>query len=330
MTGDSAMGTQTSVAPDEAFAILANDTRIDILQALGEADAPVHFTELREQVGLDQGRQFNYHLKKLVGHYVAKPDQGYTLRPPGSRVVQAIRSGAVTDHPVIDPTVLEEACHHCGAPMMLKYGGRLAAFCTQCSGNHQLPMPDALDQSPMDIQGDRIGFLAGYELPPAGIQGRSHSDALRAGTAWSNLEFLAIGVDVCPRCSAQIDASIQVCDSHDWGAGACAACGNRHAVIHTHACSTCNYERRTQFARVLLAHPDLLHFITGHDINPIAPEDPMSLMALLDDYEEQIVSTDPFRGRFTFTVDDDAITLTVNEELSVVDSTRKSGDRSAR
>jgi len=37
------------------------------------------------------------------------------------------------------------------------------------------------------------------------------------------------------------------------------------------------------------------------------------------DYEETVVSREPFEARFTFTVDGDAITLTVGDDLSVVD-----------
>lgn len=314
----------TTRTPREAFTTLANETRIQILQTLGEATEPLSFTELRDRVGIRQGEQFNYHLDKLVGHFIAKTDDGYTLRTPGSRVVHAVCSGAITDHPVIEPTVLEQECYHCGAPTVLKYGGHLAVFCTKCPGNYELPIPDAIDQSTVDIPGDTIGLLAGYDLPPAGIQGRSDSEALRAGTTWANLYHLATRAGICSRCSAQTDVSIQVCDRHDRGSEACDVCGNRYAVIHTTACTNCNFERRTQFARLLLADTDLLYFITGHGINPIAPDSPMALMAVLDGYEEEVVSTDPFMGRFTFRIDDDAITLTVDEELCVVDVTRES------
>lgn len=36
------------------------------------------------------------------------------------------------------------------------------------------------------------------------------------------------------------------------------------------------------------------------------------------DHEEEVLSTNPFEGRFTFTVDGDRITLTVDEELDVL------------
>lgn len=60
------------------------------MQALGEAGfgESLSFTELRERVGVRQGAQFNYHLDKLVGHFVTKTDGGYSLRPTGHRVIE--------------------------------------------------------------------------------------------------------------------------------------------------------------------------------------------------------------------------------------------------
>lgn len=39
-------------------------------------------------------------------------------------------------------------------------------------------------------------------------------------------------------------------------------------------------------------------------------------------YDEEVVSTDPFGTRPTFTVDGDSLTVTINDDLSVVEVTR--------
>jgi hypothetical protein len=39
-------------SPDEAFAILRNEARIDIPETLGEADGPLSVAELRDAVGI--------------------------------------------------------------------------------------------------------------------------------------------------------------------------------------------------------------------------------------------------------------------------------------
>jgi hypothetical protein len=67
----------------------------------------------------------------------------------------------------------------------------------------------------------------------------------------------------------------------------------------------------------LMATTELLAFVTGHGYNPLTEEWVWGW-----EYEEEVLSTDPFEGRFTFTIDGDALTLTVDEELTVVEATR--------
>lgn len=114
-------GGEGGLPPDDAFGVLGNETRIEILQTLGEADEALSFTELRDRVGIRQGGQFNYHLEKVVGHFVGKTEEGYILRQPGRRVVQAVLSGAVTDEPDLDYTEIDEECWWCGAPIVVRY-----------------------------------------------------------------------------------------------------------------------------------------------------------------------------------------------------------------
>jgi len=67
------------VPPEDAFSLVANETRMDVLKALWEADGPRSFSALRERVGVRDSGQFNYHLGKLVGHFVRKTADGYRL-----------------------------------------------------------------------------------------------------------------------------------------------------------------------------------------------------------------------------------------------------------
>ncbi|MDY6764215.1 MAG: helix-turn-helix domain-containing protein, partial [Halobacteria archaeon] len=106
--------TQTTMSPDEAFNTLGNETRMEILQTLAEADEPLMFRELRKRVGLDDPGNFNYHLNKLKGQFVRKTDGGYKLTQSGNHVYQAILSGTVTQTPTVEPTELDERCYHCG------------------------------------------------------------------------------------------------------------------------------------------------------------------------------------------------------------------------
>ena len=82
MTGTGA-GRATMLSPEEAFSVLGNRARLEILQTLGEADDTLAYSELFARMEYDDSGNFSYHLDKLVGHFVAKTDAGYVLRRPG-------------------------------------------------------------------------------------------------------------------------------------------------------------------------------------------------------------------------------------------------------
>jgi PAS domain S-box-containing protein len=69
-----------AVSPDEVFAVLGDRTRLDILQALVEAEGPLGFSELRDRAGVESN--FSYHLGKLEEYFVEKTTDGYALCRP--------------------------------------------------------------------------------------------------------------------------------------------------------------------------------------------------------------------------------------------------------
>jgi hypothetical protein len=311
MTGED---TTPTPSPDEAFATLGSEVRLSILQALGAADGPLSFSALFDRVDVDDSGGFNYHLDKLVGHFVARTDDGYALRQAGRRVVEAVLSGAVTDAPVVERTRLDQPCHYCGAPIEVSYRqDRVLKYCTACPGRNQ--HPSGVVDAPSD------GYLGSLPLPPAGVQGRTAAEVYQAAWTWANLEFLAEAGGVCSRCSAALDESVTVCDDHA-GEGVCEACGNRHAVQFDADCPNCINDLQGPFVLKLVSDTRLLRFLTAHDLNPVAPA--QASIAAVDrvhmDYTEVVESVDPFAATFTFSVDGDDLSLTVDESLDVVDA----------
>ncbi len=57
-------------------------------------------------------------------------------------------------------------------------------------------------------------------------------------------------------------------------------------------------------------------------MNPISPSPERGGSVVLD-YDETVVSTDPFEGRFRFSLDGESITLTVDDDLEVTDTRRQ-------
>ena len=67
MPTDTRSEESATLSPDEAFAVLGDETRLQILQTLGEADEPLAFSALFDRIEYDDSSNFGYHLDKLVG-----------------------------------------------------------------------------------------------------------------------------------------------------------------------------------------------------------------------------------------------------------------------
>ncbi len=312
--GETEAGT---LSPDEAFSVLGNEARLEVLRTLAVDDDPLTYAELYERVDYDDPSNFSYHLDKLVGHFVRKTDDGYYLYDAGRRVVEAVVSGAVADDTVVEPTEAEKSCPFCGAPVAVGFHhGRVEQSCTECPGFLRFA----------DSGGRRFteyGSLGYFLLPPAGVEGRSPQAMLEAAWTWRHADFLTDSAGVCSRCAAPLETTVEVCADHDAGDGICDACGARYAFLFQHHCGNCNYSPKSIAPGVVLDTTALLDFLTDHGINPFVPASLNRASGAMADYEETVISTDPFEGRLTFTIDGDSLTLTLDEELSVVDVTEE-------
>ncbi|QIB74447.1 helix-turn-helix transcriptional regulator [Halogeometricum borinquense] len=124
-----------SSEPDAAFAAVSDPTRIAILRELASharetGEETVGFAALRKRAGVEDSGRFRYHLNTLVGHFVAKEDDGYRLSHAGFEIVAAILAGRYTDHEQVGPTAVDGACNVCGAEATGVYeNGRLEVTC---------------------------------------------------------------------------------------------------------------------------------------------------------------------------------------------------------
>lgn len=305
-----------TLAPDEAFSVLGNEVRLEVLRTLSADDGPLTYAELYERVEYDDPSNFSYHLGRLVGHFVRKTDAGYYLYDAGRRVVEAVVSGAVADSTVVEPTEAEKECPFCGAPVAVGFHhGRVEQSCTECPGLVRFAGSGGRRFT-------EYGSLGFFLLPPAGAQDRSPQGMLEAAWTWRHADFLTDSAGVCSRCSAALETSVDVCDRHDASDGVCDACERRYAMKFDLHCPNCNYAPNSIAPGILLSNTELLAFLTTRGINPFAPDSLNRASRALAQYDEDVVSTDPFEARLTFTVDGDSITFTLDNDLSVVDVTR--------
>lgn len=321
MTVDRGQRDASTLPPDDAFGVLGNEARMEILRTLAAADESLSFTELHERVGTRDSGQFNYHLGKLEGHFVRKSDRGYSLRQAGRRVIEAVLSGAVTEAVVMEPTRLDEPCPYCSADIEVSYREeRLLVRCTECDGSF----------GEIESTSDAFGKLPArtltlYYLPSAGLQDRTPREVLAAALAWTYTEYTAVANALCPRCAASVDTSIEVCREHQTDEGICSHCNSRFAVNFEARCSNCGNWTRGTVKHHLLGDPRVRTFFEARGIDMLSPS--WSDMSIFYTYEEDVIRTDPFEARFTFTAAGDDLEVTADDHLNVVDVTSSDGVR---
>jgi hypothetical protein len=304
------------VSPEEAFAILGDETRLNIIRVLWRAGAlhayddiddsasTISFSELRRRVDVDDNGRFNYHLSKLVPHFVRKTADGYRLSGGGKRIARTVISIA-GDH---DATVAGEVstdCPVCGAAVAVTYEDQWLRFaCTECPGLFGDAAPD--------------GTLLNAPFPPPGLAGRTPDDALRAELYRCMLDLTCLMQGVCPECASAVRGTLSVCDDHDaTPERLCGACGTPFVAWGELRCDTCRFAKRLPVELCVMGLAPVIGFLYARGTEVLAP----SLDELFDLVRTQVrttVTERPLRVATTIGADD-ALTLTLDEHLSVVD-----------
>lgn len=304
----------------ETFALLSNETRLAILLALWEAYEPhtpgsaVPFSDLRERVGVRDSGQFNYHLGQLEGQFVRKTEDGYALRRAGLRLIQSIIAGTGIEEPSLEQTEIDASCEFCGGPTTVTYENNYVyQVCSECSGIAE--------------QGDRHpdGAFRGWTFEPTGIEGRS-AEAVFAASTLKNYARIAMRFEnICPECSGQVEWAVDVCEDHRTTAGEkCPDCGREQPVRVQETCTVCKSSGYGSPGIKVLFHPAVIAFYYEHGIEigftgDTTFEDVIRILDLVNEFEEEVVSTDPLRTRVTISHEGDVLHVLLDENMSVVE-----------
>ena len=317
MTADGSDAADRTLAPEEAFGALGNGTRMTILRVLADADGPLPFSELRDRVGMEDSGQFNYHLDKLVGHFLARTDAGYELRKPGDRVVEAVLSGAVTEAPTLELTEVDEQCFRCGGGVKVGFREeRVEAYCTQCDGMYGEGFAETASMRAADDD-EEYGYLGGFDLPSAGLRDRTPMEALETAYVWARMESFVAACGSCPRCAAPVEESTIVCEDHDAADGLCEACHSRYAVLREWRCTNCTRWAGHPLYFKCLTDTAVAAFMLTRGVNPFTD---LSTPAHVD-YEETLESTDPLAVTYSVSIGDDSVAVSFDETLAVTSVT---------
>lgn len=276
------------VAPAEAFSVIANETRLNILEALWRAEnRPVAFSELFEDLEMRDSAQFNYHLQQLTDQFVVKTEDGYDLSHTGGQVIRALRAGTYTRSPEIDPFDVEGACTRCGGPLAAAYADeQLTVTCQDCGKAH-----------------------GKYSFPPGGLVDRTETEIATAfDERVRHLHCLAAD-GVCPECSGRMHTEIT-------RQGECCLDVSLRAK---HVCERCRHELCSPVGLVLLDEACVTAFYDDHGID-LTDRAYWTLPWCVDDEYYEVASTDPWRVRVTISLGDERLLVTLDGDLQVVDT----------
>lgn len=304
------------LSPDEAFAVLGNEIRLDIIRVLWHADAAheyddvsdtaktMSFSELRRQVGIDDNGQFNYHLSQLAPHFIRQTDDGYRLSGAGKQIARTVI--AVSGEETVDfSTDLEQDCPLCNAPMTVAYDDQwIRISCTECDG----------------VFGDKApeGSVFFSSYPAAGVTERTPDEALTTGFYRCMLDIAYMMRDVCRECAGSLSASVSVCDAHQIQEGnSCATCGTRFPVWTEQRCDTCGFAKHLPVEPFVLTLSPVIGFLDNEGIDVLAPAF-TEIVDLLQNRVETTVAEEPFRVSVTIEGEAQSLSVSLDDDMNVV------------
>lgn len=273
--------------PAEAFALIGNEIRVTILEALWHANEErSSFTTLYEMADTTNSAQFNYHLDQLTGHFVRKTDDGYELRTAGESVVQAAVEGSFNAHPDLDPIETDDDCTRCGGPLIGTYSDeKLAITCPACGYSH-----------------------GQYSFPPGGLIDRTEREILSAfNQRVRHLHCLARD-GVCPKCSGKMGTEIE-------REGECCL---GVEVRAEYTCEQCHHTLCSPIGLTLLDESAVVAFYRDHGID-LDTTPYWQLEWCVSDEYTTVVSSDPWALHVSITQDSNRLRVALNGDLDVTD-----------
>jgi hypothetical protein len=278
----------TTVSPSEAFALLGNETRIEILQALHDAGAdedPVPFSTLHERTSIDDSAHFNYHLKQLTDHFIRKCESGYTFRHAGWKAVRSVFAGTFTDHASLEPFAAPGECYHCGTGLQARYGDEhLTVECPECDRTHVT-----------------------FPFAPGALADRTPQELLQAFHHHVRHHYCLAADGVCPECLGRVETTL-----------------TRDATLPgldvqvDHVCRRCGNALHSAVGLNLLDNADVLTFHAERGVD-LSTAPFWTFEWCVSDQHTEIVSEDPLQVRVDVPCAGDTMCVVVDETMDILD-----------
>ncbi len=275
----------TATDAADAFSLLADATRLSILEALVSAyredpAAPaLSFSELYERSGIEDTGRFNYHLDKLVGRFVEKRE-GYRLSPAGVRVAGAVFSGYYDTPSSVENEPLGP-CPACDGTLLVSYESGL--FTVSCEEGHAFA-----DLVPPRVFEDRDAAAAA-EVMAVAVVGRARQAQRGA----------------CPQCFGHVEWSMV--ESPEEAAPA--------PVVLDWQCRTCGVAYSAPPGMFVPWNPEVGAALREHGVD--VWKEPVRWLALSGEWTVTSFDTEAGRADVEATLSGVPVTATVGERGEV-------------
>ena len=287
---------------ETALSLLADESRVRIVEELGDATVSpdtgipsVPYAELQSRVGVRDSGRFNYHLKKLLGNYVAKTEAGYRLQWPGMVLYRALVAGLLTGEAdrSIDPVPVGVDCYRCGEPV--EGGLYETLFRVRCRG---------CDANYADIY-----------VPTDGLVGAEPEAMLRTVHRRSRTVLGAMTSGQCPWCAHEVAVEVRE------GGGSLPSLHDTRDLdaYAVYRCTNCTGFHYMPVSQVLLYHPAAIAFYHAHgrDLTAIPK---WELRWAVTDETTTLLGTEPWRFRVRVPLEGAELVAELDDELDVVES----------
>ncbi|MFB6192137.1 MAG: hypothetical protein ABEI11_02315 [Haloarculaceae archaeon] len=275
-----------NIEPHEAFALLSDPNRFDIIATLAEASREaLPFNDLYERSTFEDSGQFNYHLDRLVGPFVRETDEGYGLRHAARLAYRLAVSGLLSDRGEAEITTLGTTCVRCetGELAAVYEGDRFWVRCRDCG---------------------RRATVAPF--PPRALANHDPDRAPAAFDRYTLGSVVRASENVCPWCASRLSASLEPADDGwpavDW--------------VIRRGCDHCQGWIHTRVHDLVRLHPAVIAFYHDRGVDALgwsfwAAERAMADRTTVD------ADADGWAATVTLARDDGALTLGLAADLRV-------------
>ncbi|WP_158057557.1 helix-turn-helix transcriptional regulator [Halorussus halophilus] len=283
-----------------AFGLVADETRLSILWALGSAPyeeygSSLRFSELRERAEVRDSGKFNYHLQQLVGPFVRERDDGYSLNYAGELLYRTVVAGFFTDEVDLEGLESDSRCLNCDTPLTARYeDNRLRVACSDCGREYQ------------DVP-----------FPPSAVETWDDDELLEAFDQWGRHNILLFNRGICKWCGGPMPGEFdRVSDSH--------LTGERESAVYVaRTCENCHGFMFTTPGESVLNHPAVVSFFYERGIDVTTR--PLWELDFVADGVREVHSEDPWEVEVAVAHEGDELRFVLDEDIEVVETELREG-----